>query len=490
MTVALNAGMIPHIRHLIDAVEGILSDLSIDAPLMMVKGDGSLVSARTALQQPVGTVLSGPAASVVGAAALSGARDAVIADMGGTTTDIAVVTNGSPKLNAQGAMIGSWRPMVEAVQVYSIGIGGDSEVRFSGGEGLRIGPRRVVPMSLLADQFPQVIPWLRRQLQAGPNARHNRIALRLQEDAALLGELSEAEREVWAMLAEGPLELDALVARNRTLARALGSLERKALAVYSGFTPSDAAHVLGMCRHWSETGAKLAAQIWARQMRWVYGYGSWDSDDTLSPCHEVLEAVIRAISERLIEAGLNEHGVLNEKQSNNLSGLLTDLVLRGDAAHAGEPLFQIKFAEGRPLVAVGAPASTYYPLAASSLGVSLRVPKHAEVANAVGAVMGSVTQRAHITITQPVRGLFRVFTLHGPVDFEQLDDAVAHAERLVMDAAVQQAHAAGAEVVETRVSREDNSVNHNIDGYVFFDTCVTAIASGRPRLAVARGTRT
>ena len=67
---------------------------------MMVRGDGSLTSADSAVAVPVTTVLSGPAASVIGACALSGRRDGVVADMGGTTTDIAVVRDGRPELFA------------------------------------------------------------------------------------------------------------------------------------------------------------------------------------------------------------------------------------------------------------------------------------------------------------------------------------------------------------------------------------------------------
>jgi N-methylhydantoinase A/oxoprolinase/acetone carboxylase beta subunit len=91
LTVALNARMIFHVKALIDSVQKTLADRAIDAPLMIVKGDGSLVNVASAMQRPVSTVLSGPAASVLGACALSGLQDAIVADMGGTTTDIAVV---------------------------------------------------------------------------------------------------------------------------------------------------------------------------------------------------------------------------------------------------------------------------------------------------------------------------------------------------------------------------------------------------------------
>jgi N-methylhydantoinase A/oxoprolinase/acetone carboxylase beta subunit len=157
LTVALNARMVPIIHELIIAVQGIMRDCGIDAPLMMVKGDGSLINTDTALKHPVGTVLSGPAASVIGACALSGAGNAIIADMGGTTTDIAVITNGLPELGSDGVRIGDWKPMVEAVRVISIGLGGDSEVRFNGATGIQLGPRRVVPLSLLANQYPPAV---------------------------------------------------------------------------------------------------------------------------------------------------------------------------------------------------------------------------------------------------------------------------------------------------------------------------------------------
>ena len=62
----------------------------IKAPLMVVKGDGSLIEAAVAMESPVETILSGPAASVVGARYLSGEDDVFVVDMGGTTTDIAL----------------------------------------------------------------------------------------------------------------------------------------------------------------------------------------------------------------------------------------------------------------------------------------------------------------------------------------------------------------------------------------------------------------
>jgi N-methylhydantoinase A/oxoprolinase/acetone carboxylase beta subunit len=119
LTAALNARMVPPIKELIASVQKILKRHKIDAPLMLVKGDGSLASLENAIEKPIGTVLSGPAASVIGACQLSGLDNAIVADMGGTTTDIAIVSNGQPQLSADGANIGDWKPMVEAVKRYA-----------------------------------------------------------------------------------------------------------------------------------------------------------------------------------------------------------------------------------------------------------------------------------------------------------------------------------------------------------------------------------
>jgi N-methylhydantoinase A/oxoprolinase/acetone carboxylase beta subunit len=492
MTVALNARMITHVKALIDSVKRTLHARQIDAPLMIVKGDGTLINAASALARPVGTVLSGPAASVIGACALSGVSNAIVADMGGTTTDIAVVRNGRPELSVDGALIGDWRPMVEAVKVYSIGLGGDSEVRFLGGKGLAIGPRRVVPISLLAHEHPEVLPVLERQQNESPHGSQIRFALRLQSDEALISRLPDDELRAWERLAKGPIDLERSNIEDRPLSRALARLERKGLAIYSGFTPSDAAHVLGMATHWNQTAATLAARIWARQMRYMYGLGTWTLGDAVAPSRQVVDLVLSTICQKLIEAGLNDAGQMNEDRASNMAALLTQMALQGRST-ASSPsagasasttpsasVFSLQFAPDMPLVAVGAPASSYYPAVASALGMALRVPQYAEVANAVGAVLGEVSQRIHITVTQPVRGTFRVYTKGGPKDFAGVDAAIAHAKELAATEATQNAVSAGADGVTIAFSQTDNTVNNDIDGNMFFEAIVTATASGAP----------
>jgi N-methylhydantoinase A/oxoprolinase/acetone carboxylase beta subunit len=484
LTAALNARMISYVTHLIASVQQVLARRGIDAPLMVVKGDGTLVNAATALQRPVTTVLSGPAASVIGACALSGRADAVVADMGGTTTDIAVVRAGRPELGSDGALVGHWRPMVEAVKVVAIGLGGDSEVRFSGGHGLVIGPRRVLPLSLLGHEHPHVLAVLERQQKASPHAAQARFVQRWQADDAAIARLPDDERDAWEALARGPLDMERLNLDDRALARRLARLERRGLAIYSGFTPTDAAHVLGLSDHWSREAATLGARVWARQMRHLYGHGAWPDGDAQAPCRQIVEHLVQTICMRLVEAGLNDAGQLGEGHAQRLARTLTELALARGTAQAGR-VFELRFAPDLPLVAVGAPAASYYPEVSQRLGMGLALPAFAEVANAVGAVLGRVAQRVHMTVAQVSRGQYRLFTPAGVEDFAELDTALARARELTAAQARTLALEAGAESVELAHTQSSNSVDHDIDGHVFFEAVVTATASGAPRLRAA-----
>ena len=476
LTTALNANMILYIQTLISSVEEILKRKNISAPLMIVKGDGSLVNVQTARQQPVATVLSGPAASVIGACALSGRRDAIVVDIGGTTTDIAIVTDGQPELCADGARIGDWQPMVEAIRVFSIGLGGDSEVCFKGK--LALSSRRVVPMSLLAHQFPEVITILQKQLASAPSARSNRFALRRQKNEALLCQLNETQLQAWEALQSSPIELESLVETNRPRLRALAALERMGLAIYSGFTPSDATHVLGMSTHWNTQAAELGAEIWARQMRHLYGCGTWKSGDTHAPCQQVFDLVVHNISQKLIEAGLNSHGKLTDSTAQNLTQLLADMII-GNAPKA-RSLFSINFADSYPIVAVGGPAHDYFPEVAKRLAIELDLPANAATANAVGAALGAVVQTCHVTVTQPEFGVFYLFHNEQPMVFEKLEVALKKATDIAQKTATEKAQAAGATDILTRIEQQKEHVKHDIDGELFVSTTITAIATGRP----------
>jgi len=213
LTTLLNARLIPLIGHLLDAAHELLKEQNIQAPLMIVKGDGSLIHADVARAAPVETILSGPAASVVGAQFLlqggSETKNVVVSDMGGTTTDIAVLENGMPKLDPAGATVGGWRTMVQAVAINTFGLGGDSHIGFNREwRKITIGPGRVLPLARLAADYEPCIKFLEEQLEHGWARTHDGqfALLRGTIPTGLTGQ----QKELCAVLREGPKPLQIL----------------------------------------------------------------------------------------------------------------------------------------------------------------------------------------------------------------------------------------------------------------------------------------
>ena len=490
LTALLNARLIPLLQELVVSVRGFLESQGIRAPLMVVKGDGSLIAAEAALGRPIETVLSGPAASAVGARALSGEADVVIADMGGTTTDIAVLRGGQPLLRRDGANVGGWRTMVEAVAVHTVGLGGDSEVGLDREAGLRVGPRRSVPLALLALQHPAMLEHLRAQAETPPRGEHGgRFALRLRAlDPAGAASLRKAERRIWELLAEGPLPLSAVVG-NYLDGRALERLVYGGLAVLSGFTPSDAAHVLGLQRGWSLEAARHGAVIWARAAGELAAAGAgralkgFSAADPEGFCRAVVAQVTRQGCEAIATAVLAEEGSGEpvRARARGLGARLVEKALGGTGQGGG--LLAVSFRLEAPLVAIGAPAATYFPAIAERLNTRLVVPPHAGVCNAVGAVASGVLQRVSLLITAPAEGRYRLHLAEGTRDFTDLEDAAASASAAAEKAAAEHARLAGAAEVVVEVERRDR-IAPSPDGIkTFIDSTVTARAAGRPRLA-------
>jgi N-methylhydantoinase A/oxoprolinase/acetone carboxylase beta subunit len=492
LTAALNARLISVLSELIRAVQGMLSEKHIRAPLMVVKGDGSLVDAAFALEYPIETILSGPAASVVGSLFLSGRPDACVVDMGGTTTDIALVQEGRPVLNRDGAIVGGWQTMVEAVQIHTVGLGGDSEVHLDETGLTDLGPRRLIPLSLLVYENPRIMEDLRRQGERRTVGRYAaRFAILQRSWRELQGELAESQRQIL-----GHLESAAAVSLE-SLFRAADSpylletqLQRLTTLGYvaiSGFTPTDAAHVLGMHSSWSREAALLGAELMLRSRGGQPG-GITSAEQL---CRETIRRTVLQAGRAISAAVLAERYDFHLDSFPAVRELFVDRALESTAdgrqpaeeQEGDADLLWVKLRLNRPLVAIGAPAGTYFPQVAGSLQTELVVPDHAEVANAVGAVVGSIMQTVRVLITPQEGGeLLRVHCEDGVHDFADLDQAADFAVRAARERAEELARKAGAATVTTSTEREDHNALAAGDE-LFVQSVVTATATGRPHLA-------
>lgn len=478
LTVALNARLIPQLQQLIRAVSGLLADKGIKAPLMVVKGDGSLIDQQVALTCPVETILSGPAASLVGARHLSGADNVMVSDMGGTTTDIAMLRDGRPVLNKEGAVVGGWRTMVEAVAVHTYGLGGDSEVRVDDVHGFMVGPRRVVPLSLLCHLYPKMLDVLKAQLASDEMmAYRGQFALRQRPlDTGAEG-LSDGQAKVWDALADGPVPLADLVFSPAT-GRHLARLVDRGLVIISGLTPSDASHVLGRQANWNREAAEIGAELFLRRAI----YGGWvPPADGQALAREVVEQVVKQSGHVILQTALAEQAGIEGPHWGALGRYLVDQSL--GAGQNAAALIDVALKLNFPLVAIGAPVGSYYAEIAKRLRTELVIPPHADVSNAVGAVAGGILQRVVVTITQPTDGIYRTHLPDGLKDFTDLEAAAEFARGIAQSEADALAKKAGAADIEFNHERADKVFEQPGGMRIFMESQVAVTAFGRPALA-------
>jgi len=475
LTTLLNARLIALIDRLVVATETFLAARGISAPLMVVRGDGALVSSAFARQRPIETILSGPAASLVGARHMTGLADAMVSDIGGTTTDVAVLEGGRPRLDPDGATVGGFRTMVEAVAMHTFGLGGDSEVRLEDRSleaAIALGPRRLVPLALIGMKYREaVLGHLERQLRApNPGRLDGRFAFRAGLPERLATGLSAAEARLYQQIGDVPEPLDRVLP-STAAAATLDRLVARGLVMISGFTPSDAAHVLGRQSNWDAAAARLGAELFARRRD---GRGRAIAESVEEISERVLVAVTRRSAEAILETAFAEDGL---DGSATISHALVQSAIDGRVGIA-----RLSVALDRPVIGLGASAPLHYEGLPELVGNRCVIPEDTDVANALGAVVGQVRVSAEAIVSQPAEGLFRVAAATMMKDFTDEAAALAWAGEAVSARAAEAARAAGAATAEVTLER-DVRVSTVEGQRMFIEARLVAVATGRPRIA-------
>ncbi|MBM3500817.1 MAG: DUF1638 domain-containing protein, partial [Armatimonadetes bacterium] len=466
-TAILNARLLPVVARLVESVEASLAGRGVQAVLMIVKGDGSLISRDVALERPIETILSGPAASVSGAKHLTGLQDAIVLDMGGTTTDTALVEDGLVTVSPDGARVGGWLTSVEAADISTIGLGGDSYLSFTEDRRLLIGPRRVVPLAYLCGRHAEA----KRSLLAIDPAFLLERATPGVLDFFLLGRPDYAgpvdpfEARAIAVLRDGPLSRNVLSGRLGLVSPLLlrfTRLEELGVIQRSALTPTDLLHVTGEFRRWDAEAAGHGLHVFSV----LYG---------ASP-GEMIARVRRGIVERLAGQIINKE----------LPGACPD-----DPA-AWPPLLRSAF-EGngrlratlnytRPIVAIGAPVEPFFPAVAAHLGAEVVIPEHADVANAIGAITSEVVVRERAVVRPGEIVNYVVHSRVGRDEYEDLLSAIESAKEHTASLALERALRAGTDSRDVRhLVRERRAFTAEGDE-MLVEVIVEATVAGRPVL--------
>jgi len=392
----LNARLLPVLSRLVDDLESCLRQRDIAAPLWIVGGDGKLLSAAEARQRPVETILSGPAASVIMARATTGLANGIVIDMGGTTSDIAVLRGGQPGLSPNGALVGGWPTSVSAVDVRTCGLGGDSHVQLLSGR-LKIGPRRAMPVCLAAVEYESILQHLRRLTVLVRNA-DGHFPMSLADFVAQIRpasglQLSWQERGVLDLLQNGPVPiLDIFKHADdfHLLSQGIDHLEERGIVQRIGFTPTDLLHAQARYLEWSEEAAQLATEIVARQMGLTQA----------ELCELVEERVVAQLAVEVIGKLLQSENI-----PGGPAGWDSYLLQRALDGHDSAAPIHCHIALQDPLIGLGAPARAFIPRLAEKLNTDWVCPPYAEVGVALGTVLGQLeSDLQFLTVSSQLSG--------------------------------------------------------------------------------------
>ena len=471
VTAVLNARLLPIISELVESVKSVLAEKEIDAPLMLVKGDGCLMGEELAREKPIETILSGPASSIIGGNFLTQTKEALVLDMGGTTTDIAFVDQGVPRLNQEGARVGGWLTRVRAAEIFTYGLGGDSYLQLSQDGRLIVGPQRVWPLCVVTAQYP----YLERELRSYSHDDH--LLLFAQATDCFLSlrrpgkeSLSPLDQRLLALLEDGPhtlfylanrLEVDPIVFNFQHLVN-LGLIARVSM------TPTDILHATGAYLQWHQGAARLGAEILAGKLK--IGVEAF-----LALAEK---AVVDHLCLAIIQSGLGAEGQNSQIEAGEQLNYLMQKALHPERGG----ILGCRLKINVPIVGIGAPIHAWLPRAAEILQTEMIVPEHAEVANAVGAATGKIMESVNVLV-KPGEDP-NVFLIHTPWAMHVMDELAASltfAENEAKVHAAAVAKKAGAQDYELLVNREEVYTGINLIGAekIFVECRIRVTAVGR-----------
>jgi N-methylhydantoinase A/oxoprolinase/acetone carboxylase beta subunit len=360
-TAVLNARLLPVMQDFLHSIDRSMRRLGLSCPVRIVRGDGKSMDLDQALRNSSSTVASGPAATALFGARAAAGETAVIVDVGGTTTDITLIRGGRPVIREDGMTIGPWRTHVKAVEMYTVGLGGDSVVRVSP-RSTELGPARVVPLSQarlhLQGEALELVEtsgnWLGADMQAqcvhlapGADPGDDPILTRLARGGPATP--WQLRRDIG--MAESSLE------------KAIARLQAARRVVACGFTPTDALHVLGRLNLGNAAAAREGAEVLAR----VRGMGVGEF------CAEVLGKAQATIATTILSA----------LSTREVGPALARFMMQDEP----NPLLDISIRIRPKIIGIGAAAPYMLPEVAARLGTEAVFPEHYEVGNALGAAL-------------------------------------------------------------------------------------------------------
>jgi N-methylhydantoinase A/oxoprolinase/acetone carboxylase beta subunit len=475
VTAMLNARIIPRLASLLLDLEKVMEGYGIDSPVVVVKGDGTLMSSELAKMRPVETILSGPAASVSGARHLTGIGDALVVDMGGTTTDTAALSSGMVRLNEEGSNVGGHRTHVKALDIRTTGLGGDSLIRYERTQFL-IGPKRVAPIAWLGSNYPGTEAAL---IYLSLHLKHFNTSTRKMQILAKTGDvksmqLSPMEEKILSLIEKRPYSLDELLQVTGAITEEslhLQRLEENFIIQKCGLTFTDLLHINGRFERWDTETARR--------------YAGFYSLLTHKPLPEMIEHIldlgIKRLSMELLKRRLDD-----DMDPDKMDDCSVCKTLVHHLINEQHPNYEVAINLRHPVIGIGAPIHFFLPQAVAPFKAKAIIPENADVANAIGAITSHVFIRKQLWIVPGKEDDFIVEGISGAHTFKNIDDADRFAREELTDAVHKNAIEAGTNSRSITFETKDSMPLAATGEAIFLKRTITASLRGRPDLVVKK----
>lgn len=470
----LNASLFPVIREFLDAVKTALSVRGIHPEsLVIVRSDGTLMSEEFATIRPVETLLCGPAASALGCAHLADSPNSIVVDMGGTTTDIAFIRDGRAVSVTNGVSIGKWKTFVNGLYVKTFGLGGDSAVHYNN-NGLYLEEYRVMPICVAAARYPAMLEHL-REMELRKHTRFLYEHYILIRDIQDSGKYTGEEKAFCRALQDGPLPIaKAAAAVGKDIyTLQVKRLLKEGIVQLCGLTPTDVMHIRGDFNKYNGDASRMAAE-----------FAAFNLNITVEElCCEVYDEVKKKLYINIVKSMLENK--YPDYLKNGINADVERFILDNyQSVKSGkpDPLFSTFFRTGFTLIGVGAPIQVFLGDVAAMLGTRVYIPENHHVANALGAIVGSICASVTVEIlpnADPAKPwAYVVYGKRGTVGFKELSDAVDHAIGEAREQAAEEAKKRGAGDKVSVTWEVNTNQAETPELTIYLGTTVTAYATG------------
>lgn len=484
----LNVRLIPVIRSFLAAVKNVLAEFGLDVPIYVVRSDGSLMKESFALEHPVETLLCGPAASALGGVHMSEDDDALIIDIGGTTTDVAIIRDGIAMTVDDGILINGWKTFVKGMFIDTFGLGGDSAVRYDGRR-IFLAANRQIPIAMICDEYPQIkekLLLLSEQANwADQYPYEGYVLLHDPADRAGAGSMAadghdgathkgsrhaeQWRQEIISALRNGPMMMHeiAQIGGRYQLDKNLAPLEQDETIMRFGLTPTDMMHILEDYDAYDTESAKIAAGILSRILQ--------------IPEEDVPDRIYDAFIKKLV---CNIERILAERRITEWNEGMPDAVRAFlEKMYDEDPIgmSRMDFCSHLPIIGVGGPSHIFMGRAAGKLQTLAVLPEHARVANALGTLAGKIVVREVSEITYNPFGNppgFRIYLGETARDLETYQEAEDLLTEYLHELTKQKARERGARG-NIAVTHKHDRKEELVSGSMFlFGGSVTVTAQG------------